>query len=157
MRHQNRRSLPLGVLSRAFCLQPALGESRKLAHWPSFPTVPKPGRRRGSLSIMCTCSRATDLWEAMQFYHPYSGADSCTCLASCGPWQSLKVTAFLSFPLTIPAAVPGDSWYFIERSCTRRASEGLTHCQLPQISFTRCNCKNLKILSDKMSLLAYLL
>lgn len=107
--------------------------------------------------MTCTHFRGHRPLGAMQFYHP-------------SEVQVLHLFSLLwflgdpeghSLPI-LPTCKSGSCALRTAGGGSRGAAQGghqnsSLNCQLLRISFTRCNFKNLKILSDKMSLFAYLL
>ena len=119
MRHQKKASIPAGMLKQRDLPSPSLMGRQEVAHQTSPPTVPELGSPEVLLRLHVREAQHT-LWGhkslgAMEFYHPPSDIQACTqtakfcsCLASSGPWQSLRVTAFSSCSLASLAAVhPG--------------------------------------------------
>lgn len=105
VRHQERMSSPLGMLSRVLPSASLRGR-QKVSTLLSSSTFPEPGQRRGSLKMTCTHSGGHRSLRSHAILPPsFRGAKSCTCSASSGPWQSLRVTGFPPCPLVNPAAV----------------------------------------------------
>ena len=145
MRHQKKKKkslyFPEYVQQRESCLYPALWEDKNAAHEACPPTVAEARKPRDPHRITCKGGRAQTsgghriLHLLSDIQDPTQAAKSCTCSASSDPWKGLRITALLSCSLASPGTMHLRQPLGDLEEQTRRASEVLTHGQLPRTSF----------------------
>ena len=102
---------PEYVQQRESYVYPASWEDKKAAHEASPPAGPEARKPRGPRRITCKGGTAQTsgchgiLHPHSDILDPTQAAKSCTCSASSDPWQSPRITAFLSCSLASPGAV----------------------------------------------------
>lgn len=131
---------PEYVQQRESCLYPASWEDKKAAHEACPPAVPEARKPRGPHRITCKGGTAQTsgghgiLHPLSDIQDPTQAAKSCICSASSDPWQSPRITALLSCSFASPGAMHLRQPLGDLEEQTSRASEVLTHGQLPRTS-----------------------